>query len=471
MHKIELPRRSFIGLGLGSALQALLHGNASASGRPNPNGRAKRVLVLFEQGGVSHTDTWDPKPDAPLEHRSPFKTIKTSVEGFYVTELLSQTARLAKHLAVVRCMTQPTPGIGNSHPKGSQYVYSGEAPDGPVEMPDIGSVVANRLGTTTPYLPANILLPGTDEQADSSRIGFLPPGFSAFKTGGSPANPAWRVANLGLLLGIDEKRFLNRHDLLSNLDVGFNHTGQPKDVEAMRALMNQATDMLTNPKTRKAFDLTTEPLSVRERYGIGHRGQCYLLGRKLIESGVRYVTVDVREPQSSFRDGKPVNYPGGDNMNWDHHDAIYSTSHTNIPNGGAGAGRYGIGTWPMMGSLDRAFSALIEDLNRSGLLNDTLVCLVSEFGRTPRINERQGRDHWTHAFSYAFAGAGVPGGQVIGSTDRDGGYIASSMAYTLEDYAATIYEKLGIDRTKPLYTPTNRPIFIAAKGKPIPELF
>lgn len=471
MHNIELPRRSFIGLGLGSALQAMFPENAFASERSNPIGRAKRVLVLFEQGGVSHTDTWDPKPDAPLEHRSPFKTIRTCVDGFYVTELLTQTARLANHLTVVRCMTQPTPGIGNSHPKGSQYVYSGEAPDGPVEMPDIASVVAQRLGTATPYLPANILLPGTDEQADSSRIGFLPPAFSTFKTGGSPANPTWRVANLGLLLGIDEKRFLNRRDLLSNLDVGFSHTAPPKDVEAMRALLNQATDMLTNPKTRKAFDLTTESPSVRERYGMGHRGQCYLLGRKLIESGVRYVTVDVREPQSSFRDGKSVSYPGGDNMNWDHHDAIYSTSHTNIPNGGAGAGRYGIGTWPMMGSLDRAFSALIEDLHRSGLLSDTLVCLVSEFGRTPRINERQGRDHWTHAFSYVFAGAGVPGGQVVGSTDRDGGYITSSMAYTLEDYAATIYEKLGIDRSKPLHTPTNRPIFLAAKGKPIPELF
>lgn len=471
MHKFELPRRSFIGLGMGSVMQALLGQHVQAMGHAAPAGRAKQVLVLFEQGGVSHTDTWDPKPDAPLEHRSPFKTIKTSANGLYVTELLTQTARLAKHLSIVRCMTQPTPGIGNSHPKGSQYVYSGEAPGGPVDMPDIGSIVAQRLGTTAPYLPSNILLPGTDEQASTSSIGFLPPAFSAFKTGGSPANPSWRVPNLGLLLGMDEKRFLNRRDLLSNLDVGFSHADQPKDVEAMRSLLAQATDMLTNPKTRRAFDLETESRTIRERYGMGHRGQSYLLARKLIESGVRYVTVDVREPQSSFRDGKPVNYPGGDNMNWDHHDAIYSTSHTNVPNGGAGAGRYGIGTWPMMGSLDMAFSALIEDLSHSGLLNDTLVCLVSEFGRTPRINERQGRDHWTHAFSYVFAGAGVPGGQVVGSTDRDGGYITSSMAYTLEDYAATIYEKLGIDRAKPLHTPINRPIYIAAKGKPIPELF
>ena len=454
-----MARRSFLGIG-GAEL-----------GQARPGARAKQVLVIFEQGGVSHIDTWDPKPDAPTEHRSPFKTIRTKADGVYVTELLSQTAKVMDKLAIVRCMTQPTPGIGNSHPKGSQYIYSGEAPGGPVEMPDIGAVVAQQLGTKAPYLPAHILLPGTDEQADASRIGFLPPGHTAFKTGGSPADPRWQVPNLGLLAGIDERRFKDRQDLLSALNVGFVHGGAAKDAEAMQALMHQATDMLTNPLTRKAFDLSREPQAVRERYGTGHRGQCYLLGRKLIEAGVRYVTVDVREPMTSYKDGRQVRYDGGNNMNWDHHDAIYSTSHTNIPGGGAGAGRWGIQTWPMMGSTDQAFSALIEDLDRRGLLAETLVCFVTEFGRTPRINERQGRDHWTHAFSFAFAGAGIPGGTTIGSTDRDGGFITSPMAYTLEDYAATIYEKLGVDRRKPIYTPAGRPVPIAAKGKPIPELF
>ena len=455
-----MGRRSFLGIG-GSAL-----------GQAKPGARAKQVLVIFEQGGVSHIDTWDPKPDAPTEHRSPFKTIKTKADGVYVTELLTHTAKLMDKLAIVRCMTQPTPGIGNSHPKGSQYVYSGEAPGGPVEMPDIGSIVAQRLGTKAPYLPSHILLPGTDEQADSSRIGFMPPGYTAFKTGGSPADPKWQVPNLGLLAGIDEQRFKDRQNLLSALDIGYVHGSAPKDIEAMQALMHQATDMLTNPLTRKAFDLGNEPAKVRERYGSGHRGQCYLLGRKLIEAGVRYVTVDVREPMNSYKDGSQVRYDGGNNMNWDHHDGIYSKTHTNnIPGGGAGAGRWGIQTWPMMGSTDQAFSALSEDLDQRGLLAETLVCFVTEFGRTPRINERQGRDHWTHAFSFAFAGAGVPGGTVIGSTDRDGGFITSPMAYTLEDYAATIYEKLGIDRHKPIYTPQGRPVPIAAKGKPIPELF
>ncbi|MGV3723802.1 MAG: DUF1501 domain-containing protein [Actinomycetota bacterium] len=464
---LQLSRRSFIGIGVGSAAAALTGGEARAGAA----GRARRVLVIFEQGGVSHIDTWDPKPDAPTEHRSPFKAISTRANGVQFTELLTRTAQVAHRMTVVRCMTQPTPGIGNSHPKGSQYVFSGEAPGGPVDMPDISSVVAHRMGTRALYLPSNILVPGTNEQAATSQVGFLPPGYTVFKTGGSPADPTWKVPNLGLLAGINEKRFKDRRDLLSSLDVGFAAGGKAKDVQAMRSLLAQAGDMLTNPLTRKAFDLHAEPQSVQDEYGTGHRGQCYLLARKLIESGVRFVTVDCREPMTSYRDGKPVKFDGGSNMNWDHHDAIYSTTHTNVPNGGAGAGRWGIQTWPMMGSTDQALAALLKDLDTRGLLDDTLVCFVTEFGRTPKINERQGRDHWTHAFSFAFAGAGVPGGQVVGATDRDGGYITSSMAYTLEDYAATIYEKLGIDRSQPLHTPVNRPIYLAAKGKPIPELF
>lgn len=462
-------RRSTLGaLGLSLADWLFLERTAAADGR---RPQAKQVLVLFEQGGVSHTDTWDPKPDAPSEHRSPFATISTRVDGMRFTELLTKTARVAHKLTVVRCMTQPTPGIGNSHPKGSQYVLSGEAPGGPVLMPDIGSVAALLLGGVVPYLPPNVLLPGTDEQAASSTAGFLPAGYSAFKTLGSPADPKWRVPNLGLRSGVPEARFRERKALLQALDGGLGNSSRARDAQAMHSLLEQAADMLTNPQTRRAFDLESEPLSVREKYGLSHRGQSYLLGRKLIEAGVRFVTVDPREPQNSFRDGRPVVYGGGGNMNWDHHDAIYSKTHTNVPNGGAGAGRWGIGTWPMMGSTDQAFAALIEDMDQRGLLKETLVCFVTEFGRTPKVNERQGRDHWTHSFTFVFAGAGVAGGRVVGATDRDGGYITSSSAYLIDDYAATVYEKLGLDRSRPIYTPTNRPVFLAAHGKPIPELF
>ena len=231
----------------------------------------------------------------------------------------------------------------------------------------------------------------------------------------------------------------------------------------MDRFYEQAFDTLTNSAVTKAFDLHTESPAVRERYGEGHRGACYLVGRKLIESGVRFVTVDTRWPFSP-------QVPRGTNLNWDHHDHIYADKTCELPGAsGAGAGRYGIGHWVMMGSVDRAFSALIEDLHHSGLLDETLVCFVSEFGRTPRINKFQGRDHWTHAYSMVFAGAGVRGGQVIGQSDRDGGYVVAH-AHTPEDYASTIYEKLGINRDRPLYTETNRPIYFGHLGEPISEL-
>jgi hypothetical protein len=461
------PRRNFIGLGA-AGLGVL--GGWTWAAPSRKQAAAKNVMVIFEQGGMSHIDTWDPKPDAAAEHRSPFKPISTNVPGTHVTELLKQTAKHMDKLTLIRCMTQPTPGIANSHPKGAQYIYSGETPGGPVEMPDMGSVIAMLMGSKAAHLPSYAMVPGTNEMASATSAGFLPPAHKVFKTGGNLSDPKWSVPNLGLN-GIDERRFKNRLDLLSGLDVGLTGAAKAKDAGAMQSFMERAADMLTNPLTRGAFDLNSEPQKLRERYGTGHRGQAYLMGRKLIESGVRHVTIDCREPMNSWRDGQSVKYDGGGNMNWDHHDAIYSDSHTNIKGGGPGAGRYGIHTWPMMGSLDQALSALLEDLQQRGLLDETLFCFVTEFGRTPKINERQGRDHWTHAFSFAFAGAGVPGGGLVGETDKDGGYITSSEAYTLDDYAASIYEKLGIDRTKPLYTPDGRPIYLAKEGQPIPALF
>ena len=187
------------------------------------------------------------------------------------------------------------------------------------------------------------------------------------------------------------------------------------------------------------------------------------MGRRLIEAGVRFVTVDVRWPFTP-------ELPGGFNLNWDHHDLIYTSgSCGTIRNKAGGEGRYGIGHWVMMGSTDHAFAGLIADLDQRGLLAETLVCFVTEFGRTPRLNAFQGRDHWTNAYSIVLAGAGVPGGQVIGRSDDEGGHVLDS-PYTPENYAATIYEKLGIDRAKPLYTNTNRPVYFAHHAEPIADV-
>ena len=459
---LQNSARSFIGVGLGGLLstlspKALAASVTTAKGRHF--GRAKRVLVSLEQGGLSHMDTWDPKPDAPAEHRSPYKPISTNVAGIQFTELLAKTAKLADKLAVVRSMHHKVKV--DDHPKGTQYTLSGEIPGGPVEMPDIGSIVALRAGSECRYLPPYIMVPGNHEQAAMTRTGFLPASLAAFKTNGNLSDPNWRVPNLSLATGIDERRFRNRRELLSNLDVGFATDGS-RDADAVKAFYDQAENLLTNPKTMGAFDLSSESEKVRERYGRGHRGQCYLVGRKLVESGVRFVTVDVREPKNDKT-------PGGDNLNWDHHDYIYATGSCNQAGAQGGVGRYGIGTWWMMGSTDQAFSALIEDLHDRGLLAETLVCFVTEFGRTPRLNKTKGRDHWTNAYSIVFAGAGIPGGQIIGETDSEGGYVTEK-PYTPEDYAATVYEFLGIDREKPVYTPDDRPIFLAKKGEVIRAL-
>ncbi|MBL8829540.1 MAG: DUF1501 domain-containing protein [Planctomycetaceae bacterium] len=458
----RLQRRSFIGLGLAASLTHPLRSLPAATSQRRPTGRAKNVIVILEQGGLSHLDTWDPKPDAVAEHRSPYKPIATRVPGIQFTELCAKSAAIADKLAVVRSFHHTT-NVANGHPLGTQYVLSGSVPGGPIEMPDIGSVVAHRLGSDCEWLPPYIMVPGNHEQAAMTRHGFLSASTKVFKTGGRDlSDPAWKVNDLGLLTGIDEGRFHDRLDLLSNLNVGVRP--EPGDsVGTMSAMFAQASDMLSNPRTQRAFRLSEETDAVREAYGRGHRGQCYLLGRRLIESGVRFVTVDVREPMSAKT-------PGGFNMNWDHHDYIYTNGSCGTQRIAAGGeGRYGIGTWWMMGSTDQAFAALVRDLDDRGLLDETLVCFVTEFGRTPRLNKFQGRDHWTNAYSMVFAGAGVRGGQVIGKTDRDGGFVLERPLRP-EDYASTVYEKLGLDHDRPLYTRENRPVFISHGGKVIAEL-
>ncbi|MCY2977386.1 MAG: DUF1501 domain-containing protein [Planctomycetota bacterium] len=458
----RLQRRSFLGLGVAGGLNLFPVHTDTALGSV-VNGRAKNVLVILEQGGLSHMDTWDPKPDAPADHRSIYKPISTNVAGMQFTELLSKTAKVADKLTVIRSMHHKVSNA-NGHPQGTRYALSGEVPGGPVEMPDIGSVVAHNIGSRCNYLPPYIMIPGNHEQAKETSQGFLRASTKVFKTGGKNlADPNWTVPNLGLMAGIDQARFNDRRDLLSNLNLGV-AAEQNTTAYALQQLGTQAADLLTNPRTQKAFRLNDEPDSIRDKYGRGHRGQCYLLGRRMIEAGVRFVTVDVREPETDQT-------PGGSNMNWDHHDYIYANgSCGTIRNGAGGEGRFGIGHWVMMGSTDQAFAALIQDLDDRGMLDETLVCFVTEFGRTPRMNFFQGRDHWTHGYSIVMSGAGVPGGQVVGSTDREGGYV-QDRPYTPEDYAATIYEKLGIDRSKPLFTPSNRPVFVAHHATPISEVF
>lgn len=456
-----MQRRSFLGLGVSCGMAAAAKPLIAAPGEATKRlGRAKQVLVVLEQGGVSHVDTLDPKPETAVEHRSPYRPIDTNVPGIQFTELMKHTSRHADKLAVVRSMTH---NIGG-HPEGTAYLLQGFKPGGPLEMPDIGAAVSHVVGSACAYLPPYVMVPGNGEQSYNTTHGFLSPGLKVFKTGGRDlSDPTWKVNDLRLLDGVAPERFRDRRDLLSNLDVGLVPVG-PTGTSAMKNFFERAFHMLDNPRTQQAFDLSRETPELREAYGPGHRGQCYLLGRRLIEAGVRTVVLDVRENETKAT-------PGGFNMNWDHHDLIYASgSCGTIRDKAGGEGRYGIGTWVMMGSTDRAFGALLGDMHERGLLDETLVCFVTEFGRTPRINKFEGRDHWPYAYSIAFAGAGVRCGQVIGKTDRDGGYVLDQ-AYTPDDYAATVYSALGIDLERPVYTRENRPVFLAPEGRPIARLY
>jgi hypothetical protein len=430
--------------------------------RDSRKAAAKNVLVILEQGGLSHMDTWDPKPEVVADHRSPYRPIATSAPGIRFTELLKHTSTVADKLAVVRSFHHIRSGA-DGHPDGTQYVLSGSHPAGAaIEMPDIGGVVSSHMGSECKFLPPYVMVPGNDEQAASTRAGFLPASTRVFKTGGADvSDPKWTIQ--GIVPQPDNRgpHLDSRHRLRDSLDR--TQAQGNFDLRGMDRFYDQAFDLLSSPKVADVFNLQKEPPKVREAYGPGHRGACYLMGRKLIEAGVRFATIDVRWPLTK-------ELPGSFNLNWDHHDFIYANgSCGTVRDKAGGEGRYGIGTWVMMGSVDRAFAALISDMDARGLLAETLVCFVTEFGRTPRLNKFQGRDHWTKAYSMVFAGAGIRGGQVIGRSDKDGGYV-QDQPHTPEDYAATIYEKLGIDRSKPLYTSSNRPVFFGHAGDPIPQL-
>ena len=453
---IQIGSAGVLGVSLPQWLSLQAH---ASSDRVKP--AAKNVLVILEQGGLSHMDTWDPKPEAPVDHRSPFKPISTNVSGIQFTELLSHTSRVADKLSIIRSMYHAKAGA-NGHPDGTQYMLSGAHPNSPIEMPDIGCIVAKLLDSECRDLPPYIMVPGNDEQNTSARNGFLPAASRVFKTGGYDlADKNWRVADLLPIGGNSGQRLDRRRQMLTTFEQRFS---RQHDIEGMDRFYSQAFDTLTSPGVESAFNLNAETAEVREKYGHGHRGSCYLVGRKLIEAGVRFVTVDARWPLTAET-------PGGFNLNWDHHDLIYTSgSCGTVRDKAGGEGRYGIGHWVMMGSTDRAFAALIEDLDQRGLLAETLVCFITEFGRTPKLNSFGGRDHWTDAYSIVMAGAGVPGGRIIGRTDDQGGYVLDD-PHTPEEYASTIYEKLGIDRSKPLYTSANRPVYFAHADEPIAGVF
>jgi hypothetical protein len=410
--------------------------------------RDTSVIILYMRGGPSQLETWDMKPGAPTEIRGEFNPIPTNVPGISICELLPLSARVMDRWSIIRSLHHRPEDGDVSHSRGDQVVFTGYSPgvnESENAHPSVGSVVAKQLQQRNPKLPAYVMIPRMIPGTDAAYLGR---GCRPFETVADPASPGpFSVPNLGLAAGISVEQLDDRRQLLRGLDTVRREIDQDGTLAAVDSFQRQAWDIITSPQARAAFDLDAEPLPVRERYGFplayqarmragGDRPawcQRVLLARRLVEAGVRLVTVDLRW--------------------WDTHDDNFWS----LKNG-------------FLPPFDQAYSALIEDLHQRGLLETTLVVAWGEHGRTPRINGTAGRDHWMGAFSAAIAGGGVRGGRVVGETDSSAGGPKNNPKLP-HDVLATLYRHLGVDTAVQYLDHTGRPHPVLSYGAPIDELF
>jgi hypothetical protein len=434
-----VTRRDYLKVGgltaLGCGMVDLLRLRAAAA--PNaPAPRARSCILIWLDGGPSHLDTFDPKPQAPAEVRGEFKSIPTSVPGVHVSELLPRTAEVMQHVAIIRSMTSPL----GEHNFGTHYLMTGYKPTPALEYPAHGAVVAHSQSGAAD-LPPFIAVPNMRVGgANFKPEGYLPAATAPFEVGGDPSRPDFRVRDLDPFTGMTDVRIERRREYLQALE-GFRARTEQANSGPSDPVFEQAYRLMTSDSARKAFDLSQESDKVRNRYGRKTIGQSCLLARRLVESGVPFVT---------------VNNPG-----WDTHENAY----TRLKEGYTGA----VDPMGLVPSLDLAFSALVTDLAQRGRLDETLVVVMGEFGRTPKLNTAGGRDHWPRVFSVALAGAGIEGGQVVGESDAMG-ESPKDRPVTPSDLAATIFTLLGIDPKTTLHTPDGRPVHVAAEGEAIREL-
>ncbi|MCZ2342689.1 MAG: DUF1501 domain-containing protein [Bacteroidales bacterium] len=426
-------RRAVLRLGTagligGLTLPRLLQMEATAAtGKLAP---AKSCIFLFLEGGPSTIDMWDMKPDAAVEIRGPYKPIATSVPGTFIGEHLPRCAKLAHKYTILRNHSHND----NGHTTGYHYVMTGVKADfadgtnsrkpNNVLYPSIGSVVARELGHTG-SLPPYINLP---HPMTAGGPGFYGAEYAPFVIEGDPVSPDFEVRDLAPLPGMDAKRGNRREKLLAGLDA----QPAPGKAGTMQTYYEKAHDLLTSPQARKAFDIKSEPAKLREKYGFTTLGQCALLARRLVEAGTRFVGID--------------------HSGWDTHFTCFPSLEKDL-----------------IPAVDMAFSALVEDLSDRGLLDSTLVVMMGEMGRTPRVNAQAGRDHWSMAQSVLFAGGGVKPGIVIGATNATA-TAPTADPVSVEDLLRTIFHQMGIDSMRVYYTPLGRPVPIVNGGRVVREL-
>ena len=438
------------GIGLGGlTLPNLLRLERQAQAGPDqPKARAKSVIILFLSGGPSHHDMWDLKPEAPEEIRGTFRPIATNVSGIEISEHMPRMARLADKYTIVRSVHHKQSG----HPAAAYWMMVGSpiarpAPNASfmsrVDRPHPGSVVAKLLGSRTKVPPFVMLpeamAPNGPERA-GQHAGFLGGSFDPYRINSDPNQPDFTPGVLALPVDLTHDRLLDRRALRQVVEANATVFDRSTEMGVVDDQYARAFDLVSSPLAQKAFNLDDEPDTVRDRYGRHVFGQSVLLARRMVEAGVRLVHV-----------------------NWVRHD------------GGIGGAGYDTHRHhleaaqnQLLPPTDAAFSSLVEDLDTRGLLDETLVIMMGEFGRTPKFNKDAGRDHWPHCFSVVMAGGGIQGGRVFGASDKIGAYPATDPVLPA-DLLATLYHCLGLAPDALIHDHQNRP-FTLAEGTPITRL-
>ena len=436
-----MTRRNCLQLGLagfvGTGLSSLLRSQAQAA-VPSPRvAKAKSCILIWMDGGPTHFETFDPKPEAPAEIRGEFEPISTKLPGVQFSQHMTKLAGMLDQVSVIRSIRHDQ---GN-HGAGNHYMMTGSPPRIPVGCgafvsfhPSMGSVAAYELGKDN-GLPNYFSIPSMSRSGGPN---FLGAKYAPFVVGGDPNSADFRVRDVALPQGLTPEHFGRRTDLRKLVDriERINDPAAGDPVGGLDEYYRQGYDLITSQQAQAAFNIHSESDQVRDRYGRNGFGQRALLARRLVEAGVPFITL----------------YDGG----WDHHSEIFPALRKRLPD------------W------DNTVATLISDLKERGLLDSTLVVALGEFGRTPAISTLQGqkgagRDHWANAMSVLIAGGGTPGGVIVGATDRKG-YTASDRVLSPENFVSTIYSKLGIDPNKIVYTPQGRPTHLVSDPTVIREL-
>ena len=443
-----VSRRDFIQVGslgaVGLSLPKLVE--AQEAGAVKGEHDDKNVIMIFNLGAPSQIDTFDPKPDAAAEIRGPFSPIQTASPEMLLTEILPRHAKIADKFSVVRSVYHTAAAV---HDTGHQMLQTGRLFTGGINTPHAGCALSYLRGRKTD-LPAHAILPEPMGSTGGNLphgqdAGFLGKAYDPFVLNADPSKKDFEVPDLLPPAEIGEARLNRRRRLRDIVEDTVKEFENSENADLLGSNFEAAFRLMTSPAAREAFDLSKEPEKVRQRYGLNRFGQCCLLSRRLIEAGVRFVTVNTF--LTVFNE-----------ITWDIHGSNPFTSIAGMKDVVA----------PM---YDQAYSALIEDLEQRGLLENTLVCNLAEFGRTPRVNPAGGRDHWPQCFSVYFAGGGVQGGQVVGASDPNGGFPAER-AVDPSNVVATIYHSLGLDLDTTLPGPNGRPFPLVDFGKEaITELF